>query len=325
MADNENATLEPSQVVETLEGTERQEWLKTGNLPEPKTEEKPPEEKQEEKPADKAAEEEPKFEQPKQVKKPGQMGYSELRQRVKELEDRLARRQAPELKEPEATAKAEAKAEQERPKPTPQDTDEKGKAKYKTYEEYLEDLADWKADQKLAAFRKEQAEQAEKSRQQAAQDEASRQFTEQVNAVMERYPDFKEVALDTTLPIPQGGVVEQWILRLSAAGDATGAEMLYHLAKNPDHLKAINDMNPVDAARELVLIEAELSGEEPAPKEEEPPKGPNRISKAPPPVPEVGNRSAAGQDPAISALNEGDFQKYREEMNAKEMKKNRRG
>lgn len=325
MAENETVALEPSQVVETLEGTERQEWLKTGNLPEPKTEEKPPEEKQEEKPAEKAAEEEPRFEQPKPAKKPGQMGYGELRQRVKELEDRLARQQAPEPKEPEAPAKAEAKAEQERPKPTPQDTDEKGKAKYKTYEEYLEDLTDWKADQKLAAFRKEQAEQAEKSRQQAAQDEAIRQFTEQVNAVMERYPDFKEVALDTTLPIPHGGVVEQWILRLSAAGDATGAEMLYHLAKNPDHLKAINDMNPVDAARELVLIEAELSGEELAPKEEEPPKGPNRISKAPPPVPEVGNRSAAGQDPAISALNDGDFQKYREVMNDKEMKKNRRG
>jgi hypothetical protein len=325
MEANENATLEPSQIVETLEGTERQEWLKTGTLPESKTEDSAVESKQEDKSAQKVADDEPKFEQPKpeaKAKKPNQMGYSELRQRVSELEARLARQEAPEPKE-EPAPKAEAKVEQERPKPTPQDTDDKGKAKYKTYEEYLEDLADWKAEQKLAAFRKEQAEQLEQSKQREQQDTASRQFTEQVNAVMERYPDFKEVALDTNLPVPQGGVVEQWILRLSAAGDVTGAELLYHLAKNPDHLKAINDMNPVDAAREMVLLEAELSGEEPA--AEEQPKGPNRVSKAPPPVPEVGNRSAAGNDPIVSALNEGDFQKYREAMNEKELKKHRRG
>jgi len=48
-----------------------------------------------------------------------------------------------------------------RPKPTSEDKDDKGNPKYETYEDFIEDLADWKAEQRLAASERERQQQSQ--------------------------------------------------------------------------------------------------------------------------------------------------------------------
>src|SRR5207245_10843059 len=90
------------------------------------------------------------------------------------------------------------------PKPTPD--------KFTDYSEYVEALTDWKTDQKLAA--------AEQKRQQAEQQRAAdldrqrltKSWTERVTAAKTRYPDFDSVALQSDTAIPQGSLIDAWIL-----------------------------------------------------------------------------------------------------------------
>ena len=86
----------------------------------------------------------------------------------------------------------------------------------------------------------------------AQQKQVTMRWQEQVDAARAKHADFMEVALDPKLPIPQGSAVEQWVL-----DSDIGTEILYHLAKHPDELKAIHAMTPVKAARALWTI---LSG-----------------------------------------------------------------
>jgi hypothetical protein len=322
---DDKAALEPSQEVEQLTGEERQEWLKTGELPSDKptlvvTEE--PKEKAEE-PVEEP--EQTNFKQPAQSaksKSPGQMGYRELRDKVTELERKLAeattRTEPPEPARTPITTTEPKEKTAERTKPTPTDKDEKGEAKYKSYEDYLEDLTDWKAEQRIIQYDKERTEKAAKAQVEQQQTAVSRQWAEQVDAARTKHADFDTVALNKDLPIPPGSAIEQFVLANLESG--LGAEMLYHLGQNPEEVKAINAMTPVEAARRLVLLEAELT----EPDEPSTP-APKRVSDAPPPVREAGNRHATNYDPADEALAEGDFEKYRKAQNAKELARVRRG
>lgn len=319
MADNDTSTLTPAAEVEGLTSDERSEWLKTGELPSekpvPVAEEKP--EPKAEEPEEEVVES--KFNvKPAKAASPTQMGYRQLRDEVKRLKEeneRLAALREEPVEQPIPTKEVQAKAEPEkvRAKPAPQDVDDKGKPKYKTYEDYVEDLADWKAEVRLTDFQKQQAENAAKSQVEAAQRRVSEGWSKQVEAARKNHADFDQVALAKDLNIPAGSAVEQWILRSDQ-----GTELLYHLAKNPDKLNAIHAMHPVDAARELVLVEAELA----EPEEAKPTT--KRVSSAPPPAREVGSRQAISYDPVDEALAEGDFERYRQAANQKELKSKRR-
>jgi hypothetical protein len=253
------------------------------------------------------------------------MGYGELRSRVAELEAKLAEK-PPAAAEPPKVESKPAPA-QERAKPAPTDKDDKGQLKYKTLEEYLEDLSDWKVEQRIAKLEKETIEKQAKEAVERDQREISENWNTQVEAARAKHADFDTVALDPKLPIPQGSAIEQWVL-----DSEIGTEILYHLASHPDELKAINAMPPVKAARALTVLEAELSDAAPAAAPPEPKpapqqdSGPKRVTSAPPPAREVGNRQrSADYDPAAEALAEGNFAEYRRLTNEAELKKRRAG
>ncbi len=315
---NETATFaNAAEEVEKLTTDERQEWLKSGDLPSDKPAETPAEKPPEKKETPAEEPEQSRFEKPaSKEKKPTQMGYGELRARVADLEAQLASRTAREPEAPPAP-KVEAKPpEKVRVKPTPSDKDDKGQAKYATYEDYLEDLADYKAEQKIVALEKKMGEDDAKRTVEAQQKQVTMRWQEQVDAARAKHADFMEVALDSKLPIPPGSAVEQWVL-----DSDIGTEILYHLAKHPDELKAIHAMPPVKAARALTILEAELSDSPAPPPEPAPASAAKRVTSAPPPAHEVGNRQRAPDyDPAAEALAEGDFDAYRRAQNAKEIK-----
>lgn len=127
----------------------------------------------------------------------------------------------------------------------------------------LEYLADQRAEQKL----REREAQRESERRQEA-------FLEKAEKASERYPDFQLVVSNPTLQINEA--MAEYI-----AESDLGADVAYHLGKNPMKAAAIAQMSPVKAARELAKLESELASK---------PKA--TPSKAPDPISPVGGRGS---------------------------------
>lgn len=155
-------------------------------------------------------------------------------------------------------------------KPTPD--------KFSDYGEYVEALADWKADEKVrqALGARDQAEQ---QRQQALQQqERARTWGERQQAARQALPDYEEVMATADTPVARH-------LFEALIDSENGPALAYHLAKHPDEAQRLNGLAPLAAARELGRLEARLSGS-PAAATAKP------VSKAPAPItPVTGGRS----------------------------------
>jgi hypothetical protein len=126
---------------------------------------------------------------------------------------------------------------------------------FQDYGEYIEALTDWKTDQKLAAA---ETKRAETERQRAAQAEQQRlqsSWSERVTAAKTKYPDFEDVALLTDTAIPQGSLIDGWILEHKA-----GADVLYHLQKHPDELQDLLSRPLFEQAESLALLSQRFNG-----------------------------------------------------------------
>jgi len=133
------------------------------------------------------------------------------------------------------------------PKPTPD--------KFTDYSEYVEALSDWKTDQKIAAW---EAKRQQVEQQRAADVERQRltkSWSERVTAAKAKYSDFDDVALQSETAIPQGSLIDAWILE-----DETGADMLYHLQKHPDEIQTILNQSVLQQAKSLALLSQRTNG-----------------------------------------------------------------
>lgn len=318
--------------IENLSPDERQKWRMTGELPERKEEEPPKPSNEESAPsleeqkeappsepaegrAEAAPDSEPDATQGKPDRKltPAEKRIKRLlaqrradERRIQELEGKIAASTRSATEPPPAENKEEAKAE--RARPTPQDKKPDGSLKYSTYEEFAEDLADWKVEQRLGqAFAerdKAAKEQAAKTQQEQQQAAITNDWVGKVGKAREKYADFDTVALNEDLPVKSGSVVDVRILT-----SPTGTDLLYYLGQHPEELEKINALPPMDAAFELFKIESTLSGT----------PGPRKVTQAPPPAREVGGRGSAPTDSVASAVSNGDFASYRSAMNRKEI------
>jgi hypothetical protein len=141
-----------------------------------------------------------------------------------------------------ATAPAAAKitVTPSRPKP------EKDDPKYKSYEEYVEDLADWKAEVKLAEQKAKDAEEERTSRLREKFDN----FNAQLREAEARHEDWNEVAeAAKTQKVP--AIVGTVLMDFPNA-----AEMSYYMATHEDFRDKLLAMN--DGASDVKII-AELS------------------------------------------------------------------
>lgn len=100
-------------------------------------------------------------------------------------------------------------------------------------------------------------------------------FQEKAEKASERYADFHAVVSNPTLTINEG-MVE------FLADSEHGADVAYHLGKNPHLAAQIAQMSPIKAARELTRLESEIAAK---------PKA--TPSKAPDPINPVGSRGRA--------------------------------
>lgn len=148
---------------------------------------------------------------------------------------------------------------------------------FQSYDDFLVAKAKHELRQEMT-----QAERAKAAAQESAQ--VATNWRTQVEAAKGKYADFEEVAFTAPLSEP--------VAQMVAASDI-GADLAYHLGKNPDEARRISALSPVAAAREIGRLEAKLSTA-PSPK----------TTQAPPPVPTVTGRSSPQRDPNAMSYEE---------------------
>ena len=148
------------------------------------------------------------------------------------------------------------------PKPTPD--------KFSDYAEYVEALADWKAEQRVnqALSQREQA-QAQRLQDELQQERVST-WAQRQDAARQSISDYDEVMASA----PDAPVAQH--VGESILDSEHGPAIAYHLAKHPAELARINALPPMAAAREIGRLEASLSSAKPAPAKQ--------VSNAPAPI-----------------------------------------
>jgi hypothetical protein len=131
-------------------------------------------------------------------------------------------------------------------------------------EDYVEALAEQRAEQKLA--------ERDQRRQQAAILETYHDKEEEVRA---KYEDFEQVAYNPNLPITT-------VMAQSIQASDNGPEVAYHLGANPREAERISRLSPIMQAKEIGKIEAQLAANPPV----------KKTSNAPAPISPVSARSS---------------------------------
>lgn len=167
------------------------------------------------------------------------------------------------------------------------------------YTEFVAAKAVWAAsqqqDSRAAREAQEQAEAARKAAEQAEGYERqlmARQFQAQVEEAKARYADFEAVAFNSTVPVTDA------MVEIIQSSDM-GADIAYHLGKNPALAAKIATMKPIEAAREMGRLEAALSS----------PKA-RTATQAPEPINPVRGKAAGTKDPSKMSFEE--FAAWRE-------------
>lgn len=245
------AMVEAPQSVELpASGTsEYAQWRATGELPEKPQPKKAAPAAADERTSDSSAPEaEPQQEKPKPRRKP------DAEARIKALTDEIkALRGQMERGRPTQTqAESSPARPQQQPgprnKPTPEDKTPDGRPKYSSYEDYVEDLADWKAEQRFAAHQREQQAQAQRQ-----------QLKSQLEEARERYPNYDAVAapLIGELLKPE---IPQEVFRLINDSPVL-ADLIYVIGGSDESrtnfLNAARS-NPTKAQRVAIMIEQDI-------------------------------------------------------------------
>lgn len=126
-------------------------------------------------------------------------------------------------------------------KPTPD--------QFKDYNEYVEALAEFKADEKVDAKLKVHDEETAKRQ---TLEKRAATWAEQVSSLKSTLPDYEEVVSASDVPVSDH-------VRAAIEDSDKGAELVYHLAKNPEVAERLNKLGELGAAREIGRIEASLA------------------------------------------------------------------
>lgn len=292
---------------------------KKAETPEPKTAESAAADASKEAKTEKQseAESEKKPNQETRRKPDAEARIKELNARAKQLEKDLEEARKPKETKAESsparqTETKPAEPEPTRPKPTLADKGSDGQQKYKSYEDWQDDLTDWKVEQKLAARDREQ--------QVATQRQA---LGKQLEEARGRYTDFDTVTNPLIQDLMKPGVSREVFAVINES--PVLADLLYTIggteASKADFLDACRN-NPGKALRVALLMEQEIAKELGKGKAETKKAGEGAAEttpeapkpRAPKPPTEVGGRGAPGEDASITAAKAGDFRAFEAEQ-----------
>lgn len=307
VAEPSPAEIAPSDALASLSDSQYSKWRETGELPPadstPATEEAKPADPPPAKESSEAVKTEPEPDKQQEKHTPGaEKRIKELLAKIKELEAKPAPAPREEAAAPKPKAeKLEAPAE-----PDPSKYETWGEYQ-KAEREYYRDLARYESRQAVEADRAQRAKEAETARVAETNKQIEESWKQRTAAVRKEHSDFDSVAFSADIPI--SAPMDQYILR-----SEHGARVLYHLGKNLEAARAIFQLDPIDAVRELVKIELSLQAPPAAPVKPKP-------TAAPKPVTELGGRNTVPEDEAEDAVAAGDFSRFQRVMNRRDLKK----
>lgn len=121
---------------------------------------------------------------------------------------------------------------------------------YRTYDEYVEALAEFKADQKVSKAKEEFARETQERAAKSQAEQTLASWNQRVETARGKYEDFDDI-VDSDLPITQP-------MQAAIIDSEHGAEIAYHLGKHPDEAERISRLSPMAAIREIGKIEAQI-------------------------------------------------------------------
>lgn len=304
---------EPMQIergpLVNLTPEQRTEFRTTGNLPKPEDAAPSPEAVVEAKPA---ADSEPAKPQEKLKLEPKKQTAEE---RIAQLESTIEKiRKGSGLDKPPKVESAPTKPEPApatRTKPTPEDKTADGKPKYATYEDYVEELADWKAEQRWASQQREQAEKTQATR-----------FQSKMEDARSRYENF-DTAKDTFVS-EMGKIQINPAVRDMLNDTEVFPDLIAVIGGTAEEAAAFAKMaqdSPGKAIRYIALTESLIADElaQKAKPVEEAPVKPR--TQAPRPPPEAGGRASAPPDGLETAAKANDFRAFKAESTRRALAK----
>ena len=116
---------------------------------------------------------------------------------------------------------------------------------------YFEDLADWKAEEKLNAREQSRKAETEAAKQKEQADQARTTWNERLAAAHEAHPDLEDLLEEQDLPTTPA-------MAQALMDSDLGGELLHHLATHPEECRRIAGLSPVGSVRALGQIEAQL-------------------------------------------------------------------
>ena len=194
---------------------------------------------------------------------------------AEERERSQGKKEEPEAKETTPETKAEV--------PNPSDKD-----KYPLGDldpQYQADMLDYKLEQRISQLNSERETQEKQRAEQARAAGLQAEWEGKLEAAQESYGDFRETV--QSLESAFAGVDPQHgqFIAETVMGMEKGTDVLYHLAKNPETVRALIDSSPVNAALALGRLEATFATDEA-------PKAMVRKTKAPTPPASVNKGNA---------------------------------
>jgi hypothetical protein len=191
-----------------------------------------------------------------------------VQKRLSKLERKLERQQIEQ--------ETRAKVQQEQQVQAPVDIPKPKESDFEVYSDYLEALSDWKVDVKLRQREIEQETRAQRESQKSAQEREAARQQELIEKGEEKYDDFEEVIKADRNEYSRAAY-------LAMLESDISADLLYHLASNPEEGKRIAALPAFAQAKEIGKLEDKLLAK-PAKKQ----------SNAPPPINPIGTGKASG-------------------------------
>lgn len=294
---------------------ERAEFRKTGELPKPKPEDAATSKEETASKSETVGESEtPQKTQELPKPKPKQSAEERIAQLEATIEKIRKGKEGKETQADSSPAKPSPRpVEATRPKPTAEDKKEDGTPKFDTYEDFVEDLSDWKSEQREAKNQREQREQAQADKTHAKVAEAK-----------SRYDNFTEVVGPAVDAIVGDADISPTVKQMLDDSEVF-ADLVYTIGSNKEELATFLKMakeSPGKAIRYIALTESlineELEGKAAKPSEEAPVKP---RTQAPKPPSEAGGRAATPPDALESAAKTNDFRAFKAESLRRDLAK----
>jgi hypothetical protein len=194
---------------------------------------------------------------------------------VKELIAQRKRRQQAEMDAAYWKGVAEARTDRTAPVQQPVATVEKAPVldDFETYEEWQQADRNFVIKSSVAQAKKELARELQQQSSAKQQTAVFDKFMDKVELASEEYPDIKYILSDNTFPAPAhvSSIIHQ---------SDQAIELILHLNNNRKEAIKIAQMNPIEAARALGFLEAQLKNKPQV-------SPPRTVSQAPAPIPTV--------------------------------------